>query len=310
MVSKFYPRDLIGYGPHPPDPKWPDGARIAVNFVVNYEEGGENCILHGDEGSEGVMTDLPGHPTATADKRRNLMVESIYEYGSRAGIWRLMRMFGDRDLHFTVFAIGMALERNAEAARAMADAGHEMATHGYRWIDYADVAEEVEREHIRLAVQAGITTTGSRPLGFFQGRTSANSLRLAVEEGGFLYSADSYADDLPYWVEVEGTPILVVPYSLDVNDMRFTMMQGFNSGEQFYTYMKDAFDLLYAEGETAPKMMSVGLHPRVVGRPARGQALARFLDYLLAHEKVWICRRIDIARHWIEHFPFEGRGTG
>ena len=310
MVSKFYPRDLTGYGPHPPDPKWPGGARVAVNFVVNYEEGGENCILHGDEGSEGVMTDMPGHPTATADKRRNLMVESIYEYGSRAGIWRLMRMFGDRNLKFTVFAIGMALERNPEAARAMADAGHEMATHGYRWIDYADVPEEVEREHIRLAVQAGIATTGSRPLGFFQGRTSANSLRLAVEEGGFVYSADSYADDLPYWVEVGGTPILVVPYSLDVNDMRFTMVQGFNSGEQFYTYMKDAFDLLYAEGETAPKMMSVGLHPRVVGRPARGQALARFLDYLLTQEKVWICRRIDIARHWIEHHPFEARAAG
>ena len=256
------------------------------------------------------MTDLPGHPTATADKRRNLMVESIYEYGSRAGIWRLMRMFGDRNLKFTVFAIGMALERNPEAASAMADAGHEMATHGYRWIDYADVPEEVEREHIRLAVQAGITTTGSRPLGFFQGRTSANSLRLAVEEGGFVYSADSYADDLPYWVEVGGTPILVVPYTLDVNDMRFTMVQGFNSGEQFYTYMKDAFDLLYAEGETTPKMMSVGLHPRVVGRPARGQALARFLDYLLEHDKVWVCRRIDIARHWIEHYPFEGRGAG
>ena len=256
------------------------------------------------------MTDMPGHPTATADKRRNLMVESIYEYGSRAGIWRLMRMFGDRKLQFTVFAIGMALERNPDAAKAMADAGHEMATHGYRWIDYADVPEEVEREHIRLAVQAGITTTGSRPLGFFQGRTSANSLRLAVEEGGFLYTADSYADDLPYWVEVDGTPILVVPYTLDVNDMRFTMMQGFNSGEQFYTYMKDAFDLFYAEGETAPKMMSVGLHPRVVGRPARGQALARFLDYVLSHDKVWVCRRIDIARHWIEHHPFEARAPG
>ena len=252
------------------------------------------------------MTDMPGHPTAVESSgRRNLMVESIYEYGSRVGIWRLMRMFDDRNLHFTVFAIGMALERHPEAAKAMAEAGHEMATHGYRWIDYAEVSEEVEREHIRLAVQAGIRTTGSRPLGFFQGRTSMNSLRLAVEEGGFLYTADSFADDLPYWVEVDGQPFLVVPYTLDVNDMRFTMMQGFNSGDQFYTYMKDAFDLLYAEGETAPKMLSVGLHPRVVGRPARGAALARFLDYILAHDKVWVCRRIDIARHWIEHHPYD-----
>lgn len=306
MRTSFYGRDLIGYGPNPPDPNWPGGALIAVNFVVNYEEGGENCILHGDEGSETVMTEMPGHPTALERRGgRNLMVESVYEYGSRVGVWRLLRLFAERRAHFTTFAIGMALERHPEAARAIVEAGHEMATHGYRWIDYAAVPEAIEREHVRLAVQAGLIACGERPRGWFQGRCSVNSLRLAAEEGGFVYCSDSYADDLPYWVEAAGRPMVMVPYTLDNNDMRFTMVQGFNSGEQFFTYLKDAFDYLYLEGQKGrPQMMSVGLHPRTVGRPGRMTALMRFLDYVLAKDKVWVARRIDVARHWMEQHPY------
>lgn len=304
-----YPRDLIGYGRTPPHPHWPGNARIAVNFVVNYEEGGENCILHGDKASEGILTDMPGHPSLSAwEGRRNLLVESIYEYGSRAGIWRLMRIFGERNSPFTAFAIGMALERHPEVARAMAGAGHEIATHGYRWIDYSQVDIDTEREHMRRAIEACVHTTGQRPLGWFQGRMSENTRRLCAEDGGFLYDADSYADDLPFWETVGGKPLLIVPYSLDANDMRFSTAQGFNTGEQFYTYLKDTFDLLYAEGETLPRMMSVGLHPRLTGRPGRAQGLVRFLDYILRHDKVWICRRVDIARHWIAMHPYQPRG--
>lgn len=303
MVSSFYPRDLIGYGPNPPDPQWPGGARIALNFVVNYEEGGENCVLHGDQGSETAMPD----PAAMERKgSRNLAVESVYEYGSRVGIWRLLRLFGERKVHFTAFAIGMALERHPAAACAMAEAGHEIATHGYRWIDYANVPEAIEREHVRLAVQAGILTCGQRPLGWFQGRCSMNSLRLAVEEGGFVYCSDTYADDLPYWVEVAGKPILMVPYTLDNNDVHFTTtVQSFSSGEQFFTYLKDAFDYLYQEGQQGrPQMMSVGVHARVVARPGRMMTLQRFLDYVLSKDRVWVARRIDIARHWIQQHPY------
>jgi putative urate catabolism protein len=305
MTTEPYPRDLIGYGSNPPNANWLNGARIAVNFVVNYEEGGENCLLHGDEGSEGTMTDMPSHPSLSAwPGRRNLLVESIFEYGSRAGIWRFMRIFAERKAHFTVFAVGMALERNPDVARAMADAGHEIATHGYRWVDYSVFEEADEREHIRLAVQAGINTTGQRPLGWFGGRVGDNSRRLAVEEGGFLYDSDSFADDLPYWVEVEGKALLIVPYNMDANDGRFSTAQGFNSGDQFYTYLKDTFDVLYAEGKESPRMMSVGLHPRLSGRPGRAAALARFIDYVQSHDKVWLCRRIEIARHWIENHPY------
>jgi peptidoglycan/xylan/chitin deacetylase (PgdA/CDA1 family) len=240
--------------------------------------------------------------------RRTRPLASIYEYGSRAGIWRRLRIFGERKALFTVFAIGMALQRHPELARAMADAGHEIATHGYRWIDYSRVDIDTERDHMRRAIQACVNTTGQRPLGWFQGHMSENSRRLCADEGGFLYDADSYADDLPFWETVDGKPLLIVPYSLDANDIRFSTAQGFNTGEQFYTYLKDTFDLLYAEGASLPRMMSVGLHPRLVGRPGRAQGLVRFLDYLLQHDRVWTCRRVDIARHWISVHPYRPRG--
>ena len=278
-----------------------------MNFVVNYEEGGENCLLHGDPASEGILTDMPGHPSLSAwEGRRNLMVESVYEYGSRVGIWRFMRIFASRKAHFTAFAIGMALERYPGVAKAMVEAGHEIATHGYRWIDYSEVDIHTEREHMRLAIQACELTTGQRPLGWFAGRMSDNSRRLAAEEGGFVYDSDSYADDLPFWEVVDGKPLLIVPYSLDANDMRFSTPQGFNTGDHFFTYLKDTFDVLYDEGAERPKMMSVGLHPRLTGRPGRAAGLIRFLDYVQSMEKVWIARRIDIARHWIGKHPFRG----
>ncbi|MGP1385746.1 MAG: allantoinase PuuE [Thainema sp.] len=294
-----YPRDLIGYGQHPPDPKWPGAARLAVQFVINYEEGGENCILHGDPASETFLSESVGAQPLYGV--RNLNMESMYEYGSRAGFWRLHRLFTSRNLPVTVYAVAMALERNPAVAAAMVAAGWEIASHGYRWIDYQFVAPEIERSHIQTAIEIHTRVTGSRPLGFYQGRVSPNTRRLVVEEGGFLYDADSYCDDLPYWVHDYGQPHLVIPYTLDVNDMRFATYQGFNCGDQFFTYLKDAFDVLYAEGETAPKMMSVGLHCRLVGHPGRAAALARFLDYVQQHEQVWVCRRVDIARHWHEH---------
>lgn len=294
-----YPRNLIGYGQHSPDPQWPGAARLAVQFVINYEEGGENCILHGDPASETFLSESVGAQPLYGV--RNLNMESMYEYGSRAGFWRLHRLFTSRKIPVTVYAVAMALERNPDAAAAMVEAGWEIASHGYRWIDYQYVAPDIERSHIQTAIDIHTRVTGSRPLGFYQGRVSPNTRRLVVEEGGFLYDADSYCDDLPYWVHDYGQPHLVIPYTLDVNDMRFATYQGFNSGDQFLTYLKDTFDVLYAEGETAPKMMSVGLHCRLVGRPGRTAALARFLDYVQQHEQVWICRRVDIARHWHEH---------
>ncbi len=300
-MAQPYPRDMIGYGAHPPDPKWPGGARLALQFVLNYEEGGENSILHGDPASEAFLSEIVG--AVPLEGVRHLNMESIYEYGSRAGFWRLMRLFAERKLPLTVFAVAMALERNPEAAKAMVEAGHEVASHGWRWIDYQYMPEAEEREHIRRAVESIERVTGSRPLGWYTGRVSPNTRRLVAEYGGFLYDADAYSDELPYWVEVGGKPQLIVPYTLDANDMRFATPQGFNSGDQFFAYLKDSFDLLYAEGEVAPKMMSVGLHCRLVGRPGRAAALARFLDYVQGHDKVWICRRVDIARHWIEHHP-------
>lgn len=298
-MSTPYPRDLIGYGRHTPDPRWPNQARVAVQFVINYEEGGENCILHGDAASEAFLSEIVGASPLLGVRHMNM--ESIYEYGSRAGFWRLHRLFTQRQLPVTVYAVAMALERNPEAAAAMVEAGWEIASHGYRWIDYQYVSEETEREHIQKAIAIQTRVTGSRPLGFYQGRMSPNTRRLVVEEGGFLYDADSYADDLPYWVQDYGKPHLVIPYTLDNNDMRFATAQGFNSGDQFFSYLRDAFDVLYAEGADAPKMMSIGLHCRLVGRPGRAAALARFLDYVMQHERVWVCRRIDIARHWHEH---------
>jgi putative urate catabolism protein len=295
-----YPRDMIGYGRTPPDPAWPGGARVAVQFVVNYEEGGENNILHGDAASEAFLSEIVG--AAPWPGMRHANMESIYEYGSRAGFWRLWRMFTDRDVPVTVYAVATAMARHREAVAAMNEAGWEIASHGLKWVEMKDRAEDDERRDIAEAVRIHTEVAGGRPLGLYQGRSSINSIRLAAEEGGFLYSSDAYADDLPYWIAGPKGPFLIIPYTLDANDMRFATPQGFNAGDQFYAYLKDSFDYLYAEGErSAPKMMSVGLHCRLVGRPGRAAALARFLDYVKSKDKVWLPRRIDIARHWIEH---------
>jgi putative urate catabolism protein len=299
-----YPRDLVGYGGHPPDPQWPGKAKIAVQFVINYEEGGENCILHGDAASEAFLSEIVG--AVPWPNQRHMNMESCYEYGSRSGFWRLYRMFTDRQIPVTVYGIAMALARHPEIVAAMGAAGWEIASHGYRWIEYKDFSEAAEREHLHQAIAMHTQVTGSRPLGWYTGRNSPHTRQLVMAEGGFLYDSDSYADDLPYWVN-QGTkphgakPHLVIPYTLDNNDMRFATPQGFNCGDQFFAYLRDAFDVLYAEGETAPKMMSVGLHCRLVGRPGRAAALARFLDYLQRHDRVWLCRRVDIAHHWHQH---------
>ncbi len=294
-----YPRDMIGYGQSPPDPQWKDQARIAVQFVINYEEGGENCILHGDPASEAFLSEIVG--ATPFQGLRHMNMESCYEYGSRSGFWRLHRMFTSRGIPVTVYGVAMALARNPEVVAAMKAADWEIASHGYRWIDYKDFSEAAEREHLKTAIDLHTRITGSRPLGWYTGRNSPNTQRLVIEEGGFLYDSDSYADDLPYWVAGSGKPHLVIPYTLDNNDMRFATNQGFNSGDQFFAYLQDAFDVLYEEGETAPKMMSIGLHCRLVGRPGRAAALAHFLDYVQGHDRVWLCRRIDIANHWNEH---------
>jgi len=300
-INDDYPRDLIGYGPTPPHPHWPGNARIAVQFVVNYEEGGENCLLHGDEASEAFLSEIVG--AAPWPGQRHMNMESIYEYGSRAGFWRLWRLFTVRNIPVTVFAVAMALQRNPQAVGAMQDADWEIASHGLRWIEYKDFSRDAERRHLNEAIRIHTEATGKRPDGWYLGRCSAHTRDLVMEEGGFLYDADSYADDLPYWVAGSEKPHLVIPYSLDANDMRFATAQGFNAGDQFFTYLKDTFDMLYDEGETAPKMMSVGLHCRLAGRPGRAAALARFLDYVASHDDAWLCRRIDIARHWHAHHP-------
>jgi OHCU decarboxylase len=304
MTDEAYPRDLAGYGRTPPFADWPDGARVALQFVINYEEGGENNILHGDAASEAFLSEIVG--AAPWVGQRHMNMESIYEYGSRAGFWRLHRMFTERRLPVTVYAVATAMMRNPEPVAAMNEAGWEIATHGYKWIDYRDAPIEVERQHIADAVKIHAEIAGSRPLGFYQGRSSINTIQVGMEEGGFLYCADSYADDLPYWIEGPKGPQLVVPYTLDSNDMRFAAAQGFNSGDQFYAYLKDSFDTLYAEGGTAPKMLSIGLHCRLVGRPGRAASLARFLDYVGGHDKVWVATRLDIARHWIRKHPPAG----
>jgi len=303
-MTKNYPRDLAGYGPNPPAARWPGGARLALQLVLNYEEGGENCILHGDAASEAFLSEIVG-----ADARegvRHMSMESIYEYGSRVGVWRLKRLFDQYRVPVTVFAVGMAVERYPEPVQALFAAGHEICSHGYRWIDYQYVDESVEREHIQRSIEAIEKAVGERPLGWYTGRTSPNTRRLVVESGGFMYDADDYNDDLPYWNREFGKAHLVVPYTLDANDMRFASRQGFNSGEQFYQYLKDSFDVLYAEGETTPRMMSVGLHCRLAGRPGRYAALERFLRYARKFEDVWFCRRIDIARHWHDQHPHGG----
>ena len=294
--DKAYPRDLVGYGQRPPPAQWPAGARIAVQFVVNYEEGGENCVLHGDPASEAFLSEIVG--AAPWPGQRHPSMESIYEYGSRVGVWRLLDLFARYEIPLTIFGVAMALERNPAVAEAAMAAGHEICSHGYRWIDYRDVPEDVEREHLQRAIEIIRRLTGERPLGWYTGRTSERTRALVVKEGGFLYDADDYNDDLPFWTEVNGKSHLVVPYTLDNNDMRFATPQGFNSGDQFYSYLRDAFDVLYAEGEHTPRMMSVGLHCRLVGRPGRLAALARFIEYTRRFDDVWYCRRIDIARHW------------
>lgn len=297
-MTQKYPRDLAGYGAHPPNPQWPSGARIALQLVLNYEEGGENCVLHGDSASEIFLSEIIG--AEAREGVRHLSMESIYEYGSRVGVWRLRRLFDSYQVPVTVFAVGMAAERNPEPLRALYADGHEICSHGYRWIDYQYVDEGTEREHMQQAIRAIENVTGERPLGWYTGRTSPNTRRLVVEEGGFLYDADDYNDDLPFWDTQHGKAHLVIPYTLDVNDMRFATSQGFNSGEQFFQYLKDSFDVLYAEGQRTPRMMSVGLHCRLAGRPGRFAALERFLRYARSHDEVWWCRRIDIARHWYE----------
>jgi putative urate catabolism protein len=295
-----YPRDMIGYGRNPPDPKWPGGAVVAVQFVINYEEGGENNILHGDAASEAFLSEIVGAQPWSGQRHMNM--ESIYEYGSRAGFWRLYRMFAERDIGVTVYGVATALQRNPEVVAAMREAEWEIASHGLKWIDYRDFSREDEREHMREAIRIHAEVTGERPLGWYTGRSSVNTIDLTMEEGGFLYTADVYADELPYWLAGPKGPFLAIPYTLDANDMRFATPQGFNSGDQFLTYLKDSFDTLYAEGEAgAPKMMSVGLHCRLVGRPGRAAALARFLDYVKGKDKVWLPRRVDIARHWVVH---------
>ena len=302
MADAAYPRDLLGYGRNPPDPKWPGGARIALQFVINYEEGGENNILHGDGQSEAFLSEIVGAAAWPGERHWNM--ESIYEYGARAGFWRLWRLFAGRSVPVTVYGVATALARGAEQVAAMREAGWEIASHGLKWIEYKDFRLEDERAHMAEAIRIHAEVTGERPLGWYTGRCSMRTRDLVMEEGGFLYSSDSYADDLPYWVAGPKGPHLVVPYTLDANDMRFATPQGFNSGDQFFTYLKDSFDMLHAEGETAPKMMSVGLHCRLSGRPGRAAALARFVDYALGHEGVWICRRADIARHWMAtHAP-------
>ncbi len=294
-----YPRDLVGYADQPPQFEWPGKARVAVQFVVNYEEGGENCVLHGDRASEAFLSEIVG--AQAYEGMRHMNMESIYEYGARSGFWRLYRLFTERQIPVTVFGVAMALERNPKAVEAMLKANWEIASHGYRWIDYQFLDEAIEREHFEAAIETHKRATGEAPKGWYLGRCSPNSHRMAAEYGQFVYNADSYADELPYWDEQYGPRQLMVPYTLDANDMRFATPQGFNCGDQFFSYLKDSFDVLYAEGEIAPKMMSIGLHCRLVGRPGRAAALSRFLDYVQGHEHAWCATRLDIAEFWRNH---------
>jgi putative urate catabolism protein len=312
-MSPPYPRDLAGYGRDPPHARWPGGARIALQFVLNYEEGAENCVLHGDPGSEVFLSEIVN---AASFPMRHMSMESLYEYGSRAGLWRILRAFERHGLPLTIFAVAEAVRRHPEAAAAFNELGHEIASHGLRWISYQQIDAATERAHMALAMTMLREVCGTAPLGWYTGRDSPHTRRLVVEHGGLLYDSDSYADDLPYWTRVavgdtgheREVAHLVVPYTLDTNDMRFATAQGFNSGTQFFDYLQAAFDTLYREGDPAgldrPKMLSVGLHCRLAGRPGRVAALQRFIDYVLGHEHVWICRRIDIARHWIAMHPY------
>jgi allantoinase len=309
MNDTAYPRDLVGYARNPPQANWPGQARIAVQFVLNYEEGGENSVLHGDAGSEQFLSEM-ANPPSFAD--RHLSMEGIYEYGSRVGVWRILREFEKRGLPLTVFGVGMALQRHPEVAAAFTELGHEIACHGWRWINYQQIDEATEREHMRLGLDAIEKLTGTRPLGWYTGRDSPNTRRLVADDGRLEYDSDYYGDELPFWTEVKRTdgavvPRLVVPYTLDTNDMRFALPQGFAQAEDFFIYLRDSFDALYAEGGASPKMLSIGMHCRLLGRPGRIVALQRFLDHVQKHERVWVCRRIDIARHWQATHPYTPR---
>lgn len=306
--TENYPRDMKGYAGKPPHAQWPNNARVAVQFVLNFEEGGENHVLHGDSGSEQFLSDIIG---AASFPDRHMSMDSLYEYGSRAGFWRIHNEFQKRGLTMSIFGVAMALARNPEIVEAIKAADYDVVSHGWRWIHYQNLDEATERQHMHQAIEILEDLFGSKPLGWYTGRDSPNTRRLVAENGGFLYDSDYYGDDLPFWSEItcsDGSvkPHLVVPYTLDANDMRFATAQGFNTAEQFYTYLKDSFDVLYEEGETAPKMMSIGMHCRLLGRPGRFRALQRFLDYVQQHDDVWICRRQDIAEHWVKTHPFKG----
>lgn len=300
-----YPRDLIGYSDQPPHAHWPDDARVAVQFVLNYEEGGENCILHGDPASEKFLSEIIG--AEPFEDARHMSMESIYEYGSRAGVWRILELFRARKIPITVFAVAMAMQRHPQVIEQALKDGHEIASHGYRWINYHGMSIEEERAHMEKAIAIHSDICGARPLGWYTGRTSAHTRDLVAEEGGFIYDADDYSDDLPFWSKQVATPHLIVPYTLDTNDMRFATAQGFHTGDQFASYLIDAFDTLYAEGASSPKMMSVGLHCRLIGRPARFAGLVKFIDHVQKHEKVWVARRLDIAKHWMKTHPYPGQ---
>jgi len=297
-------RDLLGYGATPPAAPWPNGARLALSFVLNYEEGAENSVLYGDAGAETFLSEIINAQPVLGMRHQSM--DSLYEYGARAGFWRIRRAFDERGLALTVFGVAMAMQRNPAAVEAMLDSGWEIASHGYRWINYQYVPEDIEREHMARAIEIHQSLTGSRPRGWYTGRTSPNTARLVVENGGFLYDADSYADDLPYYDTSWGRPQLILPYTLDTNDMRFCAAQGFNTGDDFFTYLRDAVDVLRAEGAVAPRMLSVGLHCRIIGRPARLAALTKFLDYVSGFQDIWVARRIDIANAWMEKYPPPG----
>jgi len=299
-MSKKYPRNMIGYGSKEPKVVWPNNAKLALQIVLNYEEGAENNVLHGDKHSETFLSEIIG---AQAIKDRHINMESMYEYGSKRGFWRLHKLFQEKKIPITIFGVAMALERNPEVCEAIKNGDYEVACHGWRWIDYQNVKKSVEKKDMKLAIKKLKKIFGERPMGWYTGRCSPNTRDLVFEDGGFLYDSDSYSDDLPYWEYKKNKKQLIIPYTLDNNDMRFATNQGFNSGDQFYTYLKDSFDALYEEGKAAPKMMSVGLHCRLIGRPGRFQSLKKFIDYVLKFDDVWICKRIDIAKHWIKNYP-------
>ncbi len=298
-MPKKYSRNMIGYGSNNIKIVWPNNARLALQIVLNYEEGAENCVLHGDKHSETFLSEIIG---ALPIKGRHINMESFYEYGSRRGFWRLHKLFSEKNIPVTIFGVAMALERNPDVCKAIMNGNYEVASHGWRWIDYQNIKKTVEEKHMKLAIKTIKKIFGKRPLGWYTGRCSPNTRDLVIKEGGFLYDSDSYSDDLPYWEYRNNKKQLVIPYTLDNNDMRFATNQGFNSGDQFYTYLKDSFDVLYEEGKTSPKMMSVGLHCRLIGRPGRIQSLKKFLDYVLKFNDVWICKRVDIAKHWIKNY--------